>query len=618
MVRASGKSAGRRPMRDVIVRIAGNSQDGIQSIGDMLARVSGRSSMDVITFQTFPSTISGGPSVFQLHVGEGRVRTSGDKADILVAFYQHSYEDHVEYLRDGGVLIFDTAHVEPDRSDKRFRYVGIPITERTVEAVGGSGRDKGKNIFLMGLLVRLFRLNRRKALEQIRLRLGSKGAAVLKNARNAFHAGLGYEVGDLDGLFRIRGKMQSQRPQVVMNGNQALALGAICAGVRFGAAYPITPWSSCMEYLRELLPRFGGTFVQSEDELAAVSMAIGAAYADRVAVTGSSGPGISLKSEALSYAVMAEVGLVVIDVMRGGPSTGLPTKVEQSDLNLAIHMGHGDAPRVVLGCSGVRDGFDTMLEAVRIAREYRVPVILLSDQLIATRVAAFEMPDLQGVVRDLAPDLSPLASYLPYEVTESGVGPHAVPGRLIEDGKYPVISGLEHDEAGHPSGSPERHRQMTAKRRRKLLTLARTLPEPVAYGARYGEILLVTWGSTRGPVEEAVDYARAEGFEVASLYLRHLHPLPPGVGEILKRFQHVFVVELNDEGLYGYGQLAGVLRSRFCMDNIRGANKTDGLPFAVQEIIRGTVGAIHAEWDGIEDDEPGAGDAAPASASPGS
>jgi 2-oxoglutarate ferredoxin oxidoreductase subunit alpha len=356
--------------------------------------------------------------------------------------------------------------------------------------------------------------------------------------------------------------------------------------VRFGAGYPITPWSDIMETLRRELPKYGGTFMQTEDEIAAISMAIGASYAGRVAVTGSSGPGIALKSEAAGWAGMAEIPLVVIDIQRGGPSTGMPTSVEQSDLNIACYGSHGDSPRVVLAPANVEDCFYTAIEAVNIARKYNVPVYVLSDQAIATRIEAFSEPDLQKVCQDITPDLSPVADYKPYDLsTPDGTVKRVVPGTRILSGKYPVATGLEHDELGHPTGSPKMHMQMSAKRRRKMQALGATLPLPKIHGPSEGNVLLVGWGSTEGPIHEAVDRARAAGDSVSSIHLRHISPLPNGLENIFSGFHHVFVVEMNDEGIYGYGQLGGLLRARYGNPSIRGINKTDGLTWKVKEIL---------------------------------
>src|SRR6476661_414177 len=364
-------------IHEAVIRIAGNSQDGIQAIGGFLARLAGRSEQEVMTFMTIPSTISGGPSIFQVRVGSGQVLSSGDEADVLLAFYQHSYEDHINSLKKGGIALYDSDHVEPKPEWKKdYHHVGVPISSLTVEAIGGTAKDKGKNIY---------------------------------------------------------------------------ALGLIASGVRFGAGYPITPWSDIMELLRRELPKYGGTFVQCEDEIASVSMAIGASYAGRVAVTGSSGPGISLKTEALGWAVMAEMPVVIIDVQRGGPSTGMPTSVEQSDLNIACYGAHGDSPRVVLAPANVEDCFYTAIEAVNIARKYNVPVYILSDQAIATRIEAFSEPDLEKVCQDISPDFTPIADHKAYDLsTPDGIAPRAVPGTRSLSGRYSIATGLEHDEFGHP------------------------------------------------------------------------------------------------------------------------------------------------------------------------
>ena len=572
---------------EAVIRIAGNSQDGIQAIGGFLARLAGRSEQEVMTFMTIPSTISGGPSIFQVRIGSGEVLSSGDEADMLLAFYQHSYEEHIGSLKKGGIVLYDADHVEPRAEwQTSYHHVGVAISSLTIEAIGGTAKDKGKNIFALGLVARMFDLNVSKLEALIGECFGGKDPSILKNALSAFHAGYNHSLGNLLETFKFVDSQRKEATQVVMNGNEALAYGLIAAGVRFGAAYPITPWSDVMEILRRELPKYGGTFMQCEDEIAAISMANGASFAGRVAVTGSSGPGISLKMESLGWAVMAEVPLVVVNVQRGGPSTGLPTQVEQSDLNLAVFGSHGDAPRVVIAPSSVEDCFYTAIEAVNIARKYNVPVFVLSDQAIATRIEAFIEPKLEKVCQDITPDFTPVADYKPYDLsTPDGVVPRVVPGTRIMSGKYPISGGLEHDEAGHPTGSPDLHMQMTAKRRKKLQALGATLPTPKVYGPPEGNVLLVGWGSTQGPIREAVDRARAAGDSVSALHIKYLHPLPPGLDNIFSGFNHIRVVEMNDEGLYGYGQLAGLLRARYCDAKIRGINKTDGLPWKVKEIL---------------------------------
>src|SRR5438105_7650749 len=572
---------------EAVIRIAGNSQDGIQAIGGFLARLAGRSEQEVMTFMTIPSTISGGPSIFQVRIGSGEVLSSGDEADVLLAFYQHSYEDHINSVKPGGIVLYDSDHVEPKPEwQQQYRHIGVPISGSTVEAIGGTAKDKGKNIFALGLVAKMFDLNVPKLEKLVSERFTGKDPSILNNALAAFHAGYSHSLGNVIETFRFVESQKKEGQQVVMNGNEALGYGLIAAGVRFGAGYPITPWSDIMELLRRELAKYGGTFIQCEDEIASISMAIGGSYGGRVAVPGSSGPGISLKTEALGWAVMAEIPLIIVDIQRGGPSTGMPTNVEQSELNIACFGGHGDSPRVVIAPANVEDCFYTAIEAVNIARKFNVPVFILSDQAIATRIEAFEEPKLEEVCQDISPDLTPVPDYKPYDLSVSeGVTPRVVPGTRILSGRYPIATGLEHDELGHPTGSPKLHMQMSAKRRKKLQTLAATLPTPKVYGPPEGNVLLVGWGSTQGPLREAVDRARAAGDSVSALHIKHLNPLPPGLENIFSGFNAVLVVEMNDEGLYGYGQLAGLLRARYCDPRIRGINKTDGLTWKVKEIL---------------------------------
>jgi len=587
---AGGAPAGPAvPINDVVIRLAGNSQDGIQAVGGFLARLAGRSDQDVMTYMTIPSTISGGPSIFQVRMGSGEILSAGDRADVLVAFYQHSYENHLASLRPGGLLLYDADHVKPDPARKDHTAVAVPITTGTVEAVGGSAKEKGKNIYVLGLLARLFDLDVPKLAQLIKERFGGKSEDLVRNAMLAFDAGYAWPAGNLRDCFFALEKTAgraSARPQVTTDGNSALAYGLIAAGVRYGAGYPITPWSSIMETLRAELPKYGGIFVQAEDEIAAVSTALGFAYGGHLSVTGSAGPGLSLKMEALGWATMAEMPLLVINVQRGGPSTGMPTNVEQSDLFQALYGSHGDAPRVVLAPRNVEDCFYIALEAGRIAREFSTPVIILSDFSLSSRIEAFDEPDLPKIMADARPDLSPRgADFRPYPL--DGRTRHAPPGSVIHSGKYPTVTGLEHDEHGHPTGSPALHVKMTAKRREKIKAVAATIPAPEIHGDDSGDVLLVSWGSTWGPVREATDRLRTAGAKAGQLHLRHLNPLPPGLAEIFGRYRQVAVVELNDEGLYGFGQLATILRGACALPTIRSVTKTDGLTFKVREIVEG-------------------------------
>ena len=604
--KAEAPRADLRPdnIQDAVIRLAGNSQDGIQTAGAFLARLAGRSDQDVMTYMTIPATISGGPSIFQVRIGSGEVLSAGDEADFLVAFYQHSYQDHLGFLKEGGILLYDSDNVEPNLDDKRFTYVGVPITGLTVEALGGTAKDRGKNIFVLGLICKIFHLDSDKMKRIIAEKFGGKDQSVVNTALMAFQAGYNYPVGNvLSKLYKFEHiPRTSGRAQITMDGNTALAYGLIAGGVRFGAGYPITPWSSVMETLRRELPKYGGIFVQAEDELASVSIALGCSYSGWLACTGSAGPGISLKTEAIGWASMAEIPLIICNIQRGGPSTGLPTNVEQSDLHQAIFGSHGDSPRVVLAASTVEDCFYIAIEAARIARKYSTPVFILSDTSLATRIEAFDEPDLAKLMIDPKPDLAPRQTHVPYPLDQ--ITQHVPPGTRILDGKYPLMSGLEHDEMGHPTGSPKLHMAMTAKRRNKLRKLAEEFPVPEIYGDQEGDTLLVGWGSTYGPIHDAVKRARDEGEKCGALHLRHIHPLPNGLDKIWTKFKRVVTVEMNDQGVYGYGQLATLLRARYCEQKITSFTKTDGLTFRVKEILEGvfqgkSFAARHIPRDGV-------------------
>ena len=588
-----------RNINDVVIRLAGNSQDGIQSIGGFLARLAGRSDQDVMTYMTIPSTISGGPSIFQVRMGNGDILSAGDRADMLVAFYQHSYDAHIGSLRPGGILIYDSDHVAPPAGDNRFTSVAVPITTGTVEAVGGTSKDKGKNIFVLGLLARIFDLDVAKLTGLVKERFGGKNEDIVRNAMLAFDAGYAWPQNNIRDLFyrfdAVHAAAETTgRPQITIDGNTAMAYGLLAAGVRHGAGYPITPWSSIMEILRTELPKYGGVFVQCEDEIASISTAIGFSYTGQLAITGSSGPGLSLKMEALGWATMAEMPLIVINVQRGGPSTGMPTNVEQSDLMQAIYGSHGDTPRVVLAPKNVEDCFYIALEAARIARTYSTPVIILTDQGLSSRIEVFAEPDLAKVMVAPKLDLSERpATFKPYPL--DAITQHAPPGARIGSGKYPTVTGLEHDEHGHPTGSPVLHQKMTAKRREKYKALAATLPAPELFGDESGEALIVTWGGCYGPAREALGRIRKAGFKAGHLHLRHIHPLPLGLEKTFAKYHRVVVAELNDEGMYGYGQLTMMLRAAYANPAIVSVTKTDGLTFKVSEIVAGVARHIESQ-----------------------
>src|SRR2546430_5188901 len=304
---------------EAVIRIAGNSQDGIQAIGGFLARLAGRSEQEVMTFMTIPSTISGGPSIFQVRVGSGEVLSAGDDADLLIAFYQHSYEDHLKSLRKGGIVLFDSDHVQPKPEwQQEYRHLGVAISSLTVEAIGGTGKDKGKNMFVLGLVAKMFDLNVPKLEKLIGERFGGKDESILNNALTAFHAGYSHSLDNVMETFRFVEGQKRAGHQVVMTGNEALGYGLIAAGVRFGAGYPITPWWDIMELRRSELPKYGGARFSCEDENSSLSMGPCAGYAGRGAGTGSRRPGAFLETEGVGYAALAGVAFVGVAVRHGG------------------------------------------------------------------------------------------------------------------------------------------------------------------------------------------------------------------------------------------------------------------------------------------------------------
>jgi 2-oxoglutarate ferredoxin oxidoreductase subunit alpha len=297
--------------------------------------------------------------------------------------------------------------------------------------------------------------------------------------------------------------------------------------------------------------------------------------------------------EALGWATMSEMPLIVVNVQRGGPSTGMPTNVEQSDLMQAIYGSHGDTPRVVLAPKNVEDCFYIAIEAARLARTYSTPVLILTDMALSSRIEAFDEPELSKIMVDPKPNLTERpADFKPYALDK--ITQHAPPGTRMLSGKYPTVTGLEHDEAGHPTGSPKLHMQMTAKRREKIKALAASLPAPELSGDSAGEVLLVTWGSSWGPGREALGRVRRAGVKAGHMHMRHVHPLPNGLEDTFSRYHKIVVAELNDEGVYGYGQFAMMMRARYANPNIVSITKTDGLTFKVSEIVAGLAKHIES------------------------
>jgi 2-oxoglutarate ferredoxin oxidoreductase subunit alpha len=484
---------------DFIIRIGGDTAvGGVISTGENFTTAAARTGFHTFTFRTYPSEIKGGHAWFQVRVSRRPVYSLGDGCDVLIAFDQEAYELHCGNLNQGGVLIHDSGLVQPASDGDIVRY-GIPfqkIAREELEFV------RGTNVLVLGVMAGLFGLAPSSLEEMVRTRYKRRAELVEKNIQALNH---GYEytkkiekedkfwLGAADNVARL-----------VMSGNAAITAGALHAGCRFFAGYPITPATDILETMAAQLPRFGGVCLQAEDEMAAMSSLIGASYAGSKAMTATSGPGFSLMTELLGLASMAEIPIVIVDAQRAGPSTGMPTKLEQGDLFQAIYGGHGDFPRIVLAPASVENCFRVSVLAFALAEKYQCPAIILSDQSLSHRTETLEEADIDllPVVDRLRPDGVDPESYLRYEFTDSGVSPMAVPG--MDPHTY-VAPGLEHDESGHPVRSPEAHEQMTEKRFRKLATARLEIDNPELcprYGADDAELGIIGWGATEGSIRE--------------------------------------------------------------------------------------------------------------------
>ncbi|HZJ02033.1 MAG TPA: 2-oxoacid:acceptor oxidoreductase family protein, partial [Gemmatimonadaceae bacterium] len=457
-------------------------------------------------------------------------------------------------------------------SGKSYRIIQVPMEEQCLTLVDNP--RKGKNIFALGLLAWIYDRDLKRIREQIAYTFRKKSEEVYKQNVALLELGFAWGRENLD--FRvIIEAAQHAEPMVVMNGNEALGMGALAAGFELCAMYPITPATSASHYLSEVFERFGGIVHQAEDEIAAAGVAVGASYAGKVALTITSGPGLSLKTEFLGLAAMTETPLVVVDVQRGGPSTGLPTKVEQSDLLAVLYGQPGDAPKVVLAPATIEECFHVMITARRIAEAFRCVVFVLSDANLATGVQPFPRPQpqehwLQG---NLDLEAVPPGTKA-YDWDENtGLSRRIIPGQ--PNGAF-TLTTLEHDSRSKVAYSSGVHQHSSTMRSRKLAVLQSMLLPPKIYGDDSGDLLVVGWGSTKGAIEEAVDRARAEGERVSSVHLGVLSPLQPGIREIFSRFARICTVELNYSDEVGapyinadnrrYGQLAWLLRAATLAD----------------------------------------------------
>jgi 2-oxoglutarate ferredoxin oxidoreductase subunit alpha len=438
----------------------------------------------------------------------------------------------------------------------------------------GVNAERGKNMFALGMLCSIYSLDLQLGREQIELAFGKKDRKVVESNITLLDGGHRWAEENLDFKYSIPAKRAAEA-RVVINGNTALALGVLASGMEICAMYPITPATSASHYLSDVFEKVGGVVHQAEDEIAACTFAIGASYAGKCAVTITSGPGYSLKQEAIGLAVMAEIPLVVVNVQRGGPSTGQPTKAEQGDLLTAMFGSHGDAPKVVMAASTIEDCFYSMITARKIAETFNMVVVVLTDANLATSQQPFPRPKFDPAWIAPPADQSAVPEGLePYDwEAATGLARRFVPGQ--PRGMH-ALTGLAHDRASHVAYDPQINEEGIHFRSLKLAALQRTLKAPPIHGEPQGDVLVIGWGSTKGAIEEAVDGLRAEGARVSSMHLRFLQPLPPGIGEAMRRFRQVLTVEGNwcdrpedeliDESNRRYSALAMLLRARYLVD----------------------------------------------------
>lgn len=532
--------------KQVTITIVGSGGDGVVTLGDMLAEAAAGQGLHVMKSDIYGAQIRGGECSSTLRIGAEQLYSPGSAADVLVVF------NEAEFARfRGDVQVAPTGLVfrqgEPGAiHPPDLGGLAIPDTTRSVStpfvALATEAGSRGaKNLLALGLLCELLRLPTPTVRELVGKRFKRADAATVEANRRAFDAGVAFasQLGLPDEALAY----ERQPARLIISGNEASAVGVLHAGCRFFAGYPITPSSEILHFLTEWLPKLGGAAVQTEDELSAIGACVGASFAGAKAMTATSGPGLSLMTELLGLASMAEVPVVVVNVQRGGPSTGQPTKAEQSDLFQAVYGGHGDAPRVVLGCENAADSFHATVEAFNIAEEFQLPVIVLSDQAVGQRRETVAPDAFQHEVKERRkPTEAELQNYERYRITESGVSPMAVPGG---PGIYQT-NGLEHDVFGQPSGSFSTHERMNAKRYRKLAAIVKEYGTTERFGAADATIGVLSWGSSVGPVREAVARANARGQKVAAFATRLIHPFPAEeCSRFLSTVKRVLIVEIS-------------------------------------------------------------------------
>jgi len=577
-----------------IVEVISDSGEGAQRCGQSLGAIAARMGNGIWTVEIIPAEIQpparsvAGASGIRVRIGARRVTNGGDETDLAVAFNEQVLLGRVRAgeLKPGATILLESMwneHRDPKISasyaetvkslrEGGYRLIEAPLETECRKLV--SDPRRGKNMFVLGILCNLYSLDLGLARDQIGLIFGKKDEKVIKQNIALLEAGWAWGEANLDFRFSIPAE-RAKVPQIVINGNTALALGVVASGMDICAMYPITPATSASHYLSDIFERVGGIVHQAEDEIAACAFAVGASYAGKCAVTITSGPGYSLKQEAIGLAAMAEIPLVVINVQRGGPSTGQPTKGEQGDLLTACFGSHGDAPKVVIAASSIEDCFYSVITARKIAETFNMVVVVLSDANLATAQQPFPRPQFSEDW--LAPpiDQSPVPQDAkPYDWNPvTGIAPRFVPG---QPGGMHTLTGLAHDRASRVAYDPAINEEGLRHRSLKLAALQKTLVTPPVFGDPEGDLLVVGWGSTKGVIEEAVERMRAEGHKVSSMHLRFLQPMPSGIREILQRFGKVMTVEGNwsdhpddeliDEDNRRYSALAMMLRSRYLVD----------------------------------------------------
>jgi len=537
--------------KELTIAMVGSGGDGVVTMGDLMAQAAAREGLHLIKTEAYGPQIRGGESSCTVRWSTIPIHAQGDTIDVMVAFGWGDLERFRGELVPSSNAIVLCEEADPVSLDEMknampegTRWISVPFARLAKEALGSG---PGKNVVTLGLVSELFGLPVATLRRAIDHRFARKGEDVRESNLRAFDSGVAAaqsiesagSIGPADRLVWSPGK-----PKILLSGNEATAIGALHAGCRFFAGYPITPSSEILHFLAEWLPRYGGTAVQTEDELAAIGAVIGASFAGVKSMTATSGPGLSLMTEMLGLASMTEVPTVIVNVQRGGPSTGLPTKSEQSDLWQALYGTHGDAPRVVLACSDVEDSFHTTVEAFNISEEFQIPVIVLSDQSISGRRETLSADGFDHEVIDrFLPPEDELEMYERYKDTVSGVSPMSIPG--MKGGTYQT-NGLEHDEAGRPSSMFLTHEKMNAKRYRKLWPIRDRYRHVHRIGPEDAEIGILCWGSSKGPVEEAVERAIGRGEKVAAFVPRVLYPFPKKELEtFLAHIRKFLVIDLS-------------------------------------------------------------------------